>query len=235
MEWWSSLRSAIVLGGRHTHRLNNYINSFQVRGRDSSVGRALDWRSKGPWFDPGSRHFFFFFFLEQWHTLWHVYSVMIGWEIRTYIFYLLSVVIKFYLNWQVNAPIWTLPTREHDGLTTNGVAFMRPTGSFESGVHPGEWREVTVMGNVCKLRPQRSSRTPGEIVSLLVVFQSLSSLHCPASLFKKHSRSIWNYVRIGSELWYGQKVHTYSHGIRIQIYGRRFQVRGRIGNPPWSP
>ena len=42
---------------------------------------------------------------------------------------------------------------------------MRPTGSFESGVHPGEWREVTVMGNVCKLRPQRSSRTPGEMVS----------------------------------------------------------------------
>ncbi len=27
--------------------------------RDSSVGRALDWRSKGPRFDPGSRHFFF--------------------------------------------------------------------------------------------------------------------------------------------------------------------------------
>ena len=26
-------------------------------GRDSSVGRALDWRSKGPRFDPGSRHF----------------------------------------------------------------------------------------------------------------------------------------------------------------------------------
>ena len=26
--------------------------------RDSSVGRALDWRSKGPRFDPGSRHCF---------------------------------------------------------------------------------------------------------------------------------------------------------------------------------
>ena len=26
--------------------------------RDSSVGRALDWRSKGPRFDPGSRHLF---------------------------------------------------------------------------------------------------------------------------------------------------------------------------------
>ena len=28
-----------------------------VYSRDSSVGRALDWRSKGPRFDPGSRHF----------------------------------------------------------------------------------------------------------------------------------------------------------------------------------
>ena len=26
-------------------------------GRNSSAGRALDWRSKGPWFDPGFRHF----------------------------------------------------------------------------------------------------------------------------------------------------------------------------------
>ena len=28
------------------------------QSRDSSVGRALDWRSKGPRFDPGSRHVF---------------------------------------------------------------------------------------------------------------------------------------------------------------------------------
>ena len=28
--------------------------------RDSSVGRALDWRSKGPRFDPGSRQLFYF-------------------------------------------------------------------------------------------------------------------------------------------------------------------------------
>ena len=25
--------------------------------RDSSVGRASDWRSEGPWFNPGSRHY----------------------------------------------------------------------------------------------------------------------------------------------------------------------------------
>ena len=29
--------------------------------RNSSVGRALDWRSKGPWFDPGFRHLYLFF------------------------------------------------------------------------------------------------------------------------------------------------------------------------------
>ena len=32
------------------------------RCQDSSVGRALDWRSKGPWFDPGSWHYFFFLY-----------------------------------------------------------------------------------------------------------------------------------------------------------------------------
>ncbi len=57
--------------------------------------------------------------------------------------------------------MWQMPNLEHDGLTTNGVAFMRPTGTFESGVTPGEWREVTVMGNVRKLRAQRSARIPG--------------------------------------------------------------------------
>ena len=28
----------------------------RLSGRNSSVGRALDWRSKGPWFNPGFRH-----------------------------------------------------------------------------------------------------------------------------------------------------------------------------------
>ena len=27
----------------------------EIWSRDSSAGRALDWKSKGPWFDPGSR------------------------------------------------------------------------------------------------------------------------------------------------------------------------------------
>ena len=60
--------------------------------------------------------------------------------------------------------MWKMPNHEHDGLTTNGIAFMRPTGTFESGVAPGEWREVTVMGNVRALREQRSARIPGNSV-----------------------------------------------------------------------
>ena len=31
-------------------------------GRNSSVGRALDWRSKGPWFKPGFRQYIFWKF-----------------------------------------------------------------------------------------------------------------------------------------------------------------------------
>ena len=41
---------------------------------------------------------------------------------------------------------------------------MRPVGVFESGVNPGEWREVTVNGHVRKMREERSSRVPGEEV-----------------------------------------------------------------------
>ena len=40
--------------------LNKLNNHLQFISRDSSVGRALDWRSKGPRFDPGSRQFIFF-------------------------------------------------------------------------------------------------------------------------------------------------------------------------------
>ena len=41
--------------------------------RNSSVGRALDWRSKGPWFNPGFRHWNFRrlpkYFLPIFHIL----------------------------------------------------------------------------------------------------------------------------------------------------------------------
>jgi pellino protein len=59
------------------------------------------------------------------------------------------------------APSWQNRSGEYDGVTTNGVAYMRPVGVFESGVSPGEWREVTVNGHVRKMRKERSSRCPG--------------------------------------------------------------------------
>ena len=33
------------------------VKELKLHSRDSSVGRASDWRSEGPWFNPGSRHF----------------------------------------------------------------------------------------------------------------------------------------------------------------------------------
>ena len=51
---------------------------------------------------------------------------------------------------------------------------MRPVGVFESGVSPGEWREVTVNGQVRKMRKERSSRSPGVEVS---ISHSCSSLN----------------------------------------------------------
>ena len=65
---------------------------------------------------------------------------------------------------QPMAPTWIDVNGDSDGLTTNGVAILRPVGSFESGVEPGQWMEVTVMGNIRKMRPERSTRTPNSPV-----------------------------------------------------------------------
>lgn len=67
------------------------------------------------------------------------------------------------------APTWVDVTGDSDGLTTNGVAVLRPVGSFVSGVEPGEWLEVTVMGNMRKRRPERSSRIPNTPVSHVTI------------------------------------------------------------------
>ena len=93
-------------------------------------------------------------------------------------FFFVSSLFIVFLQ-QLNAPMWQMSNSEHDGLTTNGIAVMRPTGTFESGVSPGEWREVTVMGSVRKLRAQRSSRSPGEPVSFTA---SSCSLVCVDSV-----------------------------------------------------
>ena len=36
--------------------VRTFIRPIIFDSRNSSVGRALDWRSKGPWFNPGFRH-----------------------------------------------------------------------------------------------------------------------------------------------------------------------------------
>ena len=61
---------SIFLSVEHKFLWNQqFCFGVEGRGRDSSVGRALDWRSKGPRFDPGSRHFalgsFVFLLLTQ--------------------------------------------------------------------------------------------------------------------------------------------------------------------------
>ena len=80
------------------------------------------------------------------------------------------------------APTWQSRSGEYDGVTTNGVAFMRPVGVFESGVSPGEWREVTVNGRVRNLREERSARTPGKEVGRGGVSGLVWSVCLPAYL-----------------------------------------------------
>ena len=75
-------------------------------------------------------------------------------------------ILSLSLSLQPMAPTWIdSVTGDSDGLTTNGIAILRPVGVFESGVEPGQWQEITVMGNIREMRPQRSSRTPGSAVS----------------------------------------------------------------------
>lgn len=74
------------------------------------------------------------------------------------------VLMSVVMSLQTMAPTW-VTSDGSDGLTTNGVVVMHPQGYFEPGVVGGAWQEVTVMGNMRKLRAKRSSRTPGEPVS----------------------------------------------------------------------
>uniref|UniRef100_A0A8C4X2I7 Pellino E3 ubiquitin protein ligase family member 3 n=1 Tax=Erpetoichthys calabaricus TaxID=27687 RepID=A0A8C4X2I7_ERPCA len=51
-----------------------------------------------------------------------------------------------------------------DGLTTNGVLVMHPTGGFSDDPSPGVWREISVCGNVYALRETRSAQQRGKLV-----------------------------------------------------------------------
>lgn len=51
-----------------------------------------------------------------------------------------------------------------DGLTTNGILVMHPRHGFSQDSKPGQWREISVCGNVFTLRETRSSQQRGRMV-----------------------------------------------------------------------
>ncbi|XP_069064064.1 E3 ubiquitin-protein ligase pellino homolog 3 isoform X1 [Pleurodeles waltl] len=59
---------------------------------------------------------------------------------------------------------WRTPDGLMDGLTTNGVLVMHPTGGFSEDSLPGVWREISVCGNVYALRESRSAQQRGKLV-----------------------------------------------------------------------
>uniref|UniRef100_K7F574 Pellino E3 ubiquitin protein ligase family member 3 n=1 Tax=Pelodiscus sinensis TaxID=13735 RepID=K7F574_PELSI len=59
---------------------------------------------------------------------------------------------------------WRTPDGLMDGLTTNGVLVMHPTGGFSEDSAPGIWREISVCGNVYALRDSRSAQQRGKLV-----------------------------------------------------------------------
>nr|XP_033812837.1 E3 ubiquitin-protein ligase pellino homolog 3 isoform X2 [Geotrypetes seraphini] len=59
---------------------------------------------------------------------------------------------------------WRTPDGLMDGLTTNGVLVMHPTGGFSEDSSPGVWREISVCGNVYALRESRSAQQRGKLV-----------------------------------------------------------------------
>ncbi|XP_030425415.1 E3 ubiquitin-protein ligase pellino homolog 3 isoform X2 [Gopherus evgoodei] len=65
---------------------------------------------------------------------------------------------------QERAAKWRTPDGLMDGLTTNGVLVMHPTGGFSEDSAPGVWREISVCGNVYALRDSRSAQQRGKLV-----------------------------------------------------------------------
>ena len=88
---------------------------------------------------------------------------------------------NFHQLLQTLSPTWSSgANNESDGLTTNGILLMHPSGYFEQGVTPGEWRVVTVMRSIRKTQLKRSSKSPGSPVSLCPLNNNggmLCSLH----------------------------------------------------------
>ena len=63
---------------------------------------------------------------------------------------------NFHQLLQTLSPTWSSgANNESDSLTTNDILLMHPSGYFEQGATPREWREVTVMGSIRKTRLKR--------------------------------------------------------------------------------
>lgn len=70
-----------------------------------------------------------------------------------------------------------------DGLTTNGVLIMHPSGCFSDGnPTPGLWREVSIGGAIYSLRISRSAPVKGNSVRLSVEYNRLG--YCVKYLIK---------------------------------------------------
>ena len=52
------MRNSIEKRSKRRFTSSDDLSVHTFASRDSSVGRASDWRSEGPWFNPGSRHVF---------------------------------------------------------------------------------------------------------------------------------------------------------------------------------
>ncbi|XP_056135983.1 E3 ubiquitin-protein ligase pellino homolog 1-like [Lampris incognitus] len=59
---------------------------------------------------------------------------------------------------------WRNPDGQMDGLTTNGVLVMNPHHGFTQDSRPGQWREISVCGNIFRLRETRSAQQRGKLV-----------------------------------------------------------------------
>lgn len=72
--------------------------------------------------------------------------------------------IKCICHRQEKAAKWRMQDGLMDGLTTNGILVMHPRQGFSQGSKPGQWREISVCGNVFSLRETRSSQQRGRMV-----------------------------------------------------------------------
>ncbi|XP_078593323.1 E3 ubiquitin-protein ligase pellino homolog 2-like isoform X1 [Branchiostoma floridae x Branchiostoma japonicum] len=59
---------------------------------------------------------------------------------------------------------WKRPDSSMDGLTTNGVLIMHPTGGFGQECKAGVWREVSVCGGIYSLRETRPNPQRGKLI-----------------------------------------------------------------------